>query len=143
MPALEGRYEMKMSSIYGSSEEGIKAIVDKIGKSKIVMINTIPRTLLIRLSPHLKARVVKVILPVDEAPDEELKKIGDIAVSKSRVYKDYKGIEADTGAIYFADKVYTITWVKDRILEVETMEYERCVKCMKEMFETGWKSSRK
>jgi hypothetical protein len=143
MPALEGRYEMKMSTIYGSSEEGIKEIVSKIGKSKIILINTIPKTLLMRLSPHMKGKAVKVILPVTEIPDEEIKKIGDIAVSKARVYKDYKGIEADTGAIYFADKVYSIIWVKDRILEIETMEYDRCVKCMKEMFETVWKMSRK
>jgi len=73
----------------------------------------------------------------------ELKKIGEVAVSKSRIYKDYKGIEADTGSIYFADRVYSITWVKNRILEVETMEYERCVKCMRDMFESGWKMARK
>jgi len=88
-------------------------------------------------------RNVRVILPVNESPDDELKKIGEVAVSKSRIYKDYKGIEADTGSIYFADRVYSITWVKNRILEVETMEYERCVKCMRDMFESGWKMARK
>jgi hypothetical protein len=96
-----------------------------------------------RLSPNLKGKTVKVILPVSESPDEEIKKIGDIAVSKARIYKDYKGIEADTGSIYFADKVFSVIWVKDRILEIETMDYDRCVKCMKDMFETGWKMSRK
>ncbi len=143
MPALEGRYEMKISTTYGSSEEGIKDIIEKIGKSKIVAINTIPRNLLIRLAPHLRGKMVKVILPVNDSPDDAVRKIGEVAVSKARVYKDYKGIEADTGSIYFADRVFNITWSKDRILEIDTMEYDRCVKCMKEMFETGWKSSRK
>ena len=143
MPALEGRYEMKISTTYGSSEEGIKDIIEKIGKSKIVSINTIPTTLLTRLAPHLRGRTVKVILPVNDSTDDAVKLIGEVAVSKARVYKDYKGIEADTGSIYFADRVFNITWSKNRILEIDTMEYDRCVKCMKEMFETGWKSSRK
>ena len=86
---------------------------------------------------------MKIILHFGEKPTDELKTLGDLAVTKSRIYKDFKGIDANIGSIYLTDRVFDVTWTKDRILEVDTMEYERCVKCMWDMFEASWKYSRK
>ncbi len=143
MPAVEGIYEAKLSTTFASVEEAVKEMREKIGKSKTVRINSVPISLLSKLAPFFKGKDVKIILPLGEKPTDELKTLGELAVTKSRIFKDYKGINANVGSIYLSDRVYDVAWTKDRILEVDTMEYERCVKCMWDMFETSWKHSRK
>ena len=143
MPSLEGVYEIKMSTTFASIDEAIRELRDKISKSKTVWINSIPLSLLAKIAPFLKNKDVRIILPLGEKPTDELKLLGDVSVTKFRVYKDYKGIDANMGEIYFADKVYNVAYTKDRILEIDTIEYERCIKCMRDMFESAWKSARK
>jgi len=143
MPIVDGRYEAKISTIFGSVEEAIEELKNKIRKSKKIRINNIPIPLLKELAPLLEGKDVKIILPLNEKPTDELKKLGDIAVTKAKIYKDYKGIEANAGSIYFSDRVFNIVWIDDRILEINTMDYGKCVKCMKDTFEVGWRYSRK
>lgn len=144
MPIVEGRYEAKISTTFRSADEGIDKLKGKIKKSRKVSISNIPMSLLKELTPLLRGKDVRIILPLNEEPPMELKELGDIAVTKSRVYKDFKGTEANSGSVYFADSIFGITWHDDKILEIATMEYGRCVKCMKEsIFEMAWRYSQK
>jgi hypothetical protein len=34
-------------------------------------------------------------------------------------------------------------WAGDKILEIDAMHYDKCVKCLKDMFEVGWRYSEK
>jgi hypothetical protein len=139
MPIVDGQYEAKISTTFRSTQEALAAIKDKIEKSKRVRISNIPMGLLEKLLPFLAGKDVKVILPGNEKSSRELKEIGEVAVQKAKIYKDYKGVEANAGSIYFSDRVFGVVWTEGKILEIEAMDYSKCVKCMKGMFDVGWR----
>jgi hypothetical protein len=139
MPIVDEQYEAKISTTFRSNEEAIQAIKDNIEKSRRVRISNIPMKLVEELLPLLKGKDVKIILPMKEKPGTQLKEIGDVAVQKAKIYKDYKGTEAIAGSVYFSDRIFSITWVKDKILQIDAMDYGKCVKCMKSMFDVGWR----
>ena len=143
MPIVDGQYEAKISTTFRSPEDAIEEITNKIERSRRVRISNIPMELLEKLLPLLKGKDVKIILPIKEKPTDELRQIGEVAVQKAKIYKDYKGVEANAGSIYFSDRIFGVVWVKDRILEIDAMDYDKCVKCMKNMFGVGWRYSEK
>ena len=143
MPIVDGQYEAKISTTFRSAEDAIEEITKKIEKSRRVRISNIPMALLEKLLPLLKGKDVKIILPIKEKPTDELRQIGEVAVQKAKIYKDYKGTEANAGSIYFSDRIFGVVWVKDKILEIDAMDYDKCVKCMKNMFDVGWRYSEK
>jgi hypothetical protein len=143
MPIVEGRYEAKISTVFGSIDEGINEIKRRIQKSRKIRISNIPMNLLNELEPLLAGKDLKVILPLGEKPHEKLKELGEIATTKARLYVDFKGKEANSGSIIFSDKVFNIVWLDDQIFEIAIMEYGRCVKCLAKIFEMGWRYSQK
>jgi len=143
MPIVDGRYEAKISTTFSTAEEGIEEIKRKIQKSRRIRINNIPIRLLEELKPILTGKDLKVILPFGEKPTEELKRLGDVATTKARIYVDFKGIEANSGSIGFSTVIFNIVWQADEILNVSTMEYSTCVKCLMKTFDTSWRYSQK
>jgi len=143
MPIVDGRYEAKISTTFRSVEDAIEEITNKIERSRRVRISNIPIGLLEKLLPLLKGKDVKIILPMKAKASDELREVGEVAVQKAKIYKDYKGVEANAGSIYFSDRIFGVVWVKDRILEIDAMDYDKCVKCMKNMFDVGWRYSEK
>lgn len=143
MPIVEGRYEAKLSTTFSTVEEGVDEIRRKLQKARRVRINSISMGLLEDLKPLLRDKDLKIILPLGEKPSEELKKLGETATTKARIYVDYMGKEANTGSIGFSDVNFSIIWLGDKILNISTMEYGTCVKCLLKTFETGWRYSQK
>jgi len=143
MPIVDGQYEAKISTTFRSVEDALEEITNKIERSRRVRISNIPMSLLEKLLPLLKGKDVKIILPMKAKANDELRKVGEVAVQKAKIYKDYKGIEANAGSIYFSDRIFGVVWVKDRILEIDAMDYDKCVKCMRKMFDVGWRYSEK
>lgn len=143
MPIIDGRYEAKLSTTFDTVEEGISEIKKKIEKSRRIRISNIPMKLLEELKPRLQEKDLKIVLPLNEKPEEELNKMGEIATTKARIYVDFKGKEANSGSISFSDMVFNIVWVDDQILNVSTMEYGKCVKCLSETFEGSWRYAQK
>jgi len=143
MPIVDGRYEAKISTIFRSNKEALEAIKNKIEKSRRVRISNIPMGLLEKLRPLLEGKDVKIILPMMAKVSAEVRKIGEVAVQKAKIYKDYKGTEADVGSIYFSDRIFSVVWHKDKILQIDAMDYDKCIKCMRKMFDVGWRYSEK
>jgi len=143
MPIVDGRYEVKISTTFRSTEEAFEAIKDKIASSRRVRISNVPMQMLGKLAPLLKGKDVRIILPTQEKPTEQLREIGEVAVQKAKIYKDYKGTEANVGSIYFSDRIFSVVWVKDKILQIDAMDYNKCVKCMRGMFDVGWRYAEK
>jgi hypothetical protein len=143
MPIVEGRYEAKISTTFRTTADGVEAIKDKIGKSRRVRISGIPMGMLKKLAPLLNGKDVKIILPLGEKAGAELKELGGVAVTKARIYKDHKGTEVNVGSIYFSDRVFSVAWVGEKILEIDAMDYDKCVKCMRGMFDVGWRYAEK
>jgi hypothetical protein len=143
MPIVNGKYEAKISTTFRSNTEAILAIQEKIRKSRKVRISNVPVKLLNKLAPLLEGKDVKIILPEKQKPTPQLTRLGDVAVTTARIYKDHKGIDANLGSIYFSDRTFSIAWTEDKILQIDAMDYEKCVKCMKSMFDVGWRYARK
>jgi len=143
LPIVDGRYEAKLSTTFDSIEEGIDEIKKKIQKSRRIRISNIPLSLLEELKPLLKDKDLKIILPMGEKPTEELKQLGETATTKARIYVDFKGKEANSGSVNFSDKVFNVVWLNGDILNISTMEYGKCVKCLLDTFEGGWRYSQK
>ena len=143
MPIVDGSYEAKIGTTFASVEEGIAEIKRMIQKSRRIRISGIPMKLLEELKPLLKDKDLMIILPLGEKPTEELKQLAPVATTKARIYVDYKGQEANTGSISFANIIFNIAWLNDTVLGVSTMEYNKCVKCMAGSFEGGWRYSQK
>lgn len=143
MPIVDGRYEARLSTTFATAKEGIDAIKKKLEGSKKVRISNIPMPLLQELKPLLHGKDVMLILPLGEKPSGDLKELGKVAVTKAKIFKDYKGTEAYVGSVFFSDIIFNILWAGDTILEIDTMEYSKCVKCMKGIFDTGWRYSQK
>jgi hypothetical protein len=72
-----------------------------------------------------------------------MKQVGDVAVQKAKIYSDFKGVEANEGSIYFSDVIFGVTWARNKVLQISTMEYDKCVKCMKGTFDMAWRYSEK
>jgi hypothetical protein len=143
MPIVDGRYEAKISTTYATVEEGVREIKKKITKSRKLRLSCLPMKLLEELRPLLKDKDLKIILPLGEKPDEELKKLCPVATTKARIYVDYMGKEATAGTVTFSDIIFSVTWAGDDILSVGAMNYGSCVKCMAGTFEGGWRYSQK
>lgn len=138
MPIVDGKYEAKISTIFRTVEEGIDELKNKIDRSRKIRISGIPMPLLNELVPKLEGKDVKIILPLNSHATDELRKLGDVGVTKAKIYKVYKGVDAFSGSVSFADVIFNITWAVDKILEIDTMEYSKCVKCMKGTFDGAW-----
>ena len=143
MPIVDGRYEAKIGTTFATVEEGIEEIKRLIQKSRKIRISNIPMSLLEELKPLLKDKDLMIILPMNEKPTEELKKLAPIATTKARIYVDYKGQEANSGSINFARSVFNVAWLNDKVLGISTIEYSKCVKCLAGSFEGGWRYSQK
>jgi hypothetical protein len=143
MPIVEGRYEAKLSTTFGTVDEGIEEIKRRIQKSRRMRISNIPMKLLDELKPLLIGKDLKIILPFGEKPTEELRKLGEIATTKARIYVDFKGTEANTGSIGFSTMIFNIVWLGDHVFSVSTMEYSKCVKCLMKTFDMAWRYSQK
>ena len=139
MPIIDGRYEAKLSTTFSTVDEGL----EEISKSRGIRINSIPMKLLDELKPLLVGKDLKIILPFAQKPTEELKKLGDLATTKARIYVDFKGTEANTGSIIFSTLTFNIAWLGNKILDVSTMEYSKCVKCLRKTFDGAWRYSQK
>ena len=143
MPIVKGRYEAKISTKFGKVEEGIDKIKAGIKKSRRIRINGIPMGLLDELKPLLTEKDVKIILPLGERKPKDLEKLGEVATTRARIYVEYDKKEANTGSVYLPDKIFNIVWLDGKILEISTMEYSKCVKCMRDTFEMAWRYSEK
>ena len=143
MQIVDGKYEAKIGTTFATVEEGIAELKRMIQKSRKIRISNIPMSLLEELKPMLKDKDLMIILPMNEKPTEELKQLAPIATTKARIYVDYKGEEATSGSVTFSQLIFNVAWVKDRILNVSTMEYGKCVKCMAGTFDGGWRYSQK
>jgi hypothetical protein len=143
MPIVDGRYECKLSTTFSSIEEGLEELKRRVQKSRRIRISNIPMKMLEELKPLLADKDLKIILPLNEKPTNELKKMGEIATTKARIYVEYKGREANTGSVSFSDKIFNVVWLGDQVLEIRTMEYSKCVKCLMDTFEGSWRYSQK
>jgi hypothetical protein len=143
MPIVDGQYQAKISTVFANVKLSVEELKKKIEKSRKVRIGNVPTKLLKEMLPLLKGKDVKIILPGGEKPTEELKAIGEVAIQKAKIYSDFKGVEANQGSIYFADVMFSVTWAKDKIMQISTMEYDKCVKCMKGTFEMSWRYAQK
>lgn len=143
MPIVEGRYEAKISTKFGKVEEGIEEIKARIKKSRRIQINSIPMSLLNELKPLLVGKDLKIILPLGERKSKDLEELGEVAVTKARIYVEYNKKEANTGSIYLPDVVFNVIWLDGKILEISAMEYSKCVKCLRDTFEMAWRYSEK
>jgi len=143
MPIVDGQYQAKISTVFARVSDGIRALKDKIDGARKVRISNIQGGLLNKLLPGLKGKDVKIILPGGVEPTAKLREVGEVAVQKARIYSDFKGVEANEGSVYFSDVMFCITWSKDKVLQIATMEYDKCVKCMRGTFEMAWRYSDK
>ena len=139
MPIVDGKYEAKIATVFSSVKQGVDEIKKKLTKVRRVRISNIPMTLLEELGPLLAGKDVKIILPIKAKATEEIKALGPVAVTKAKIYKDYKGTKAHTGSVSFSDRIFNITWTDSKIWEIDAMDYDKCVKCLKDMFEVGWR----
>ncbi|MFB3889085.1 MAG: hypothetical protein ACE14S_06300 [Candidatus Bathyarchaeia archaeon] len=143
MPIVDGKYEAKISTTFATVEEGMAEIKQAIQKARRIRISNLPMRLLEELKPLLKDKDLMIILPPSEKPTEDLKQLGPVATTKARIYVDYRGEEANSGSVNLAKRNFAVIWVGDRILDVSAMEYGKCVKCMAETFDGGWRYSQK
>ena len=143
MPIVDGKYEAKISTTYATPQEGIDEIKRMIQKSRRLRISGIPMPLLDELKPLLKDKDLMIVLPQNEKSTDELKALAPIATTKARIYVDWMGQEANSGSVNFASRSFSVIWVGDKILAVSAMEYGKCVKCMMETFEGGWRYAQK
>lgn len=143
MPIVDGRYEAKISTTFKTPVEGIDEIKKRIKKSRKIRINGIPMGLLDELAPLLERKDLKIILPLGEKPTKDLKELCDVGTTKAKIYAEFEGQEANTGSVAFPSLIYNIVWLGDEILQISTLEYSPCVKCMLEAFEGGWRYSKK
>jgi hypothetical protein len=138
MAIVDGKYEAKVSTTYATAKDGVEEIKKRIKSSRRVRISNAPMYFVKELLPLLKGKDVKIILPADGGVTNELKSVGELAIQKARIYKDHKGTEANIGSIYFADAIFSVAWADGKILSVDAMHYDKCVKCMKKFFDVGW-----
>ncbi len=145
-PIVDGKYEQRLSTVYATPREGIDEIKQKLKRGRKIRINNIPTSLLRELAPLLRDKDLKVIMPEGELPPRDFGVVAEYATAKAKIYLEWKGREAASGSIGFADVVFNVAWSKPsgEILEVTTMEYSRCVKCMvSDTFDSAWRYSDK
>ena len=143
LPIVNGKYECKLSTKFGDIKEGIEEIKVGIKKSRRIRISSIPMSLLDELKPLLTEKDVRIILPLGEKKPKDLEKLGEVAITKAKIYVEYNGKETNTGSVYLPGIIYNIVWRDSKILEISTMEYSKCVKCLRDTFEMAWRYSEK
>ena len=144
MPIVEGRYVCKISETY-EPREGIDALKEEIRSAKNVRLQNIPDSLMKELMPLLKGKKVRIILPPETKPSKELLELGEVAIasSKADIYHVYKGKKVYPGGVYLPKIFFDVIPMEGEIVQVSTLEYPKCVKCMNQTFEFVWKRSKK
>ncbi len=144
MPIVGGKYVCKISEVYGR-DEGLKAIKKEIGRSRRVNLQNIPPGLFKELEPLLKDKVVKIIVPAGAEPGKELMAIGEVGIAspKADIYHVFKGRKVYVGGVYLPRNFFSLVPVGGEVVQVSTLEYPKCVKCMNQAFEFGWRRSKK
>lgn len=143
MPIVEGRFETKLSTVFSSADEGLDEIKKKVQRSRKIRISNVPLHIIDRLRPLLANKDLKIVLPCNVAPDAGLRELGTVAVGGARIFVDYRGREANSGSVAFSDRVFNIVWDGDEVLEVTSMDYLKCARCLNDTFETSWHYAKK
>ena len=144
MPIVEGKYVCKISEVY-DPKQGIEALKEEVKKVRNVRLQNIPDSLMKELTPLLKGKRVRMILPPEAKPSKELLELGQVATasSKADIYQVYRGKKVYAGGIYLPKVFFSVTPLDGEIVQVSTLEHSKCVKCMNQTFEFGWKRSKK
>ncbi|MFQ5761566.1 MAG: hypothetical protein ACE5PO_00895 [Candidatus Bathyarchaeia archaeon] len=144
MPIVDGKYVCKISEVY-EPKEGVESLKKEIEKAKKVQLQNIPDNLMKELMPLLKGKKTRIILPPGKKPNRELMDLGEVAVAspKADIYHVYKGRKVYVGGVYLPKMFFNVVPTDGDIAQVSTLEYPKCVNCMNEAFEFGWKRSKK
>ena len=144
MPIVEGKYVCKISEVY-DPKDGMEALKKELEKAKKIQLQNIPDNLMKEWMPLLKGKKVRIILPPETKPSKELLELGEVALAspKADIYHVYKGRKVYVGGIYLPKIFFNVVPLDGEIVQVSTLEYPKCVKCMNETFELGWRRSKK
>lgn len=118
-------------------------VFEQIKEDYMDFLNSAQMTLAQKVNTMKEKFVIKKFDVGLEGLKEEIKQLAPIATTKARIYVDYRGQEANSGSVNFASRNFSVIWVNGKILDVSAMEYSKCVKCLTETFDGGWRYAQK
>lgn len=118
-------------------------VFEQIKEDYMDFLNSAQTTLAQKVNTMKEKFVIKKFDVGLEGLKEEIKQLAPIATTKARIYVDYRGQEANSGSANFASRNFSVIWVNGKILDVSAMEYSKCVKCLTETFDGGWRYAQK
>lgn len=124
--------EMQVDEIF-TLEEGFQAIRDVIGKNKVVELINIPLFLIREWIPLLQGKKVTLYNNRIEGLPDDIRALGSEVFTSVRMKGTFYGRVVEKGEVFVKNRIFNIWYEDDRILNVGSITYRRCVRCIQAM----------
>lgn len=129
MSLFESIIKISFGASY-SVDEGVRIIQREIKRSRRVIFNNIPVTLVEKCLPLLKGKKVSAVFKENTHLTSVAGEIKDISYHTANIQASYGNKKMNFGCIVLPNIIFDITWDnKDKIQDLTGLKFNRCLKC--------------
>lgn len=124
--------EMQVDEIF-TVEEGLKTVQNDLERNRKIELINIPVDLMREWSPLLKGKKVILYNNLVEGLPSDIRDLGKEIFTTVQMKGTLYGQVVEKGEIFLSNKIYNIWYVGSEILNIGSIVYKRCVKCIQSM----------
>jgi hypothetical protein len=124
--------EMQVDEVF-TLEKGLETIRNDIESRKRVELINIPLHLIREWEPILKEKKVTFYNNLIDGMPSDIHKLGKEIFTSVQMKGTFYGQVVEKGEIFLKNKIYNIWYRDEEILNIGSITYRRCVKCIQSM----------
>lgn len=125
-------FEMQVDEIF-TIETGLSAIREDLERQKSFDLINLPLSLIREWRPILEGKKVTLYNNLVEGLPPDIRDLGREIFTSVRMKGTFYGRVVDKGEVFLRNKIYNIWYSGGEILNIGSITYRRCVKCIQSM----------
>ncbi len=114
-------------------EEGLNTMVKEISKNNSIELINIPLDLIRKWRPALQGKRVTLYNNLVEGLPSDIQELGKERFTSVQMKGTFYGQVVEKGEIFLKNKIFNIWYHNEEILNIGSITYRRCVKCIQSM----------
>jgi len=124
--------EMQVDEIF-TLPEGLQAIRDALERNKAVELINLPLFLIRDWIPLLQGKKVTLYDNRLEGLPDDIRALGSEIYTSVRMKGTFYGQVVEKGEVFVKNRIFNVWYEGDRILNIGSITYRRCVRCIQSM----------
>ena len=124
--------EFQVDEIF-TIEEGLKTLRDEIGKNNGIELINIPVDLIRVWKPQIQGKKVTIYNNLVDGLPADIQDLGKEIFTSVQMRGTFYGQVVEKGEIFLKNKIFNIWYNDKEILNIGSITYRRCVKCIQAM----------